>query len=230
MGRGSHLLKYERIPRSGTWAYSVISLLAMCHGTYLPKYEWISVAILNAVAWPKETLFRIINKYILKLTCQVWDSAQCLLVFWSSLDLVYFNSSDAGDRIFINTMLPGALAPKVTRAWAGTSLVVLDRQRVLLLQSYFHLLESSQLNDNIPNVNIPFVTFKIKFSMSRLKMVWPSYTIQHQRPWSVLVQVIDLARNDNSGCANEILGCVKCHFWLKSPWKWKNLGDFRVCN
>ena len=33
---------------------------------------------------------------------------------------------------------------------------------------------------------------------------------------------IDLARNDNSGCANEILGCVKCHFWWKSPWKWKN--------
>ena len=41
---------------------------------------------------------------------------------------------------------------------------------------------------------------------------------------------IDLARNDNSGCANEILGCAKCHFWWKSPWKWKNCGDFRVCN
>ena len=23
---------------------------------------------------------------------------------------------------------------------------------------------------------------------------------------------IDLARNGNSGCANEILGCAKCHF------------------
>ena len=33
---------------------------------------------------------------------------------------------------------------------------------------------------------------------------------------------IDLARNGNSGCANEILGCVKCQFWWKSPWKWKN--------
>ena len=33
---------------------------------------------------------------------------------------------------------------------------------------------------------------------------------------------IDLARNSNSGCANEILGCAKCHFWWKSPWKWKN--------
>ena len=41
---------------------------------------------------------------------------------------------------------------------------------------------------------------------------------------------IDLARNGNSGCANEILGCAKCHFWWKSPWKWKNLGNFRVCN
>ena len=41
---------------------------------------------------------------------------------------------------------------------------------------------------------------------------------------------IDLARNRNSGCANEILGCAKFHFWWKSPWKWKNLGDFRVCN
>ena len=42
--------------------------------------------------------------------------------------------------------------------------------------------------------------------------------------------LIDLARNGSSGCANEILGCANCHFWWKSPWKWKNLGDFRVCN
>ena len=41
---------------------------------------------------------------------------------------------------------------------------------------------------------------------------------------------IDLARIGNSGCANEILGCAKCRFWWKSPWKWKNQGDFRVCN
>ena len=39
-----------------------------------------------------------------------------------------------------------------------------------------------------------------------------------------------LARNGNSGCANEILGCAKCQFWWKSPWKWKNWGNFRVCN
>ena len=44
------------------------------------------------------------------------------------------------------------------------------------------------------------------------------------------VYSIDLARNGNSGCANEILGCAKCHFWWKSPWKWMNLGNFRVCN
>ena len=36
---------------------------------------------------------------------------------------------------------------------------------------------------------------------------------------------IDLARNGNSGCANEILGCAKCHFWRQSPWKWKNCGN-----
>ena len=42
--------------------------------------------------------------------------------------------------------------------------------------------------------------------------------------------VIDLARNGNSGCANEILRCAKCHFWRKSPWKWKNWGNLRVCN
>ena len=41
---------------------------------------------------------------------------------------------------------------------------------------------------------------------------------------------IGLARNGNSGCANEIFGCAKCHFWRKSPWKWKNWGNFRVCN
>ena len=26
------------------------------------------------------------------------------------------------------------------------------------------------------------------------------------------VRIIDLARIGNSGCANEILGCAKCHF------------------
>ena len=40
---------------------------------------------------------------------------------------------------------------------------------------------------------------------------------------------IDLARNGNSGCANENSGCAKCHFWWKSPWKLKNFGNFRVC-
>ena len=33
---------------------------------------------------------------------------------------------------------------------------------------------------------------------------------------------INLARNGNSGCANEILGCAKCHFWWKSTCKWKH--------
>ena len=41
---------------------------------------------------------------------------------------------------------------------------------------------------------------------------------------------IDLARNGNSGCANEILGCAKRYFWKQFPWKWKNWGNFRVCN
>ena len=40
---------------------------------------------------------------------------------------------------------------------------------------------------------------------------------------------IDLARNGNSGCANETSGCAKCLFWWKSPWIWKNCGNFRVC-
>ena len=40
---------------------------------------------------------------------------------------------------------------------------------------------------------------------------------------------IDLARNGNSGCANETSGCAKCHFWWKSPWKLKNFCNFRVC-
>ena len=48
--------------------------------------------------------------------------------------------------------------------------------------------------------------------------------------WSWIATNIDLARNGNSGCANKILGCAKCHFWRKSPWKWKNWGNFKVCN
>ena len=33
------------------------------------------------------------------------------------------------------------------------------------------------------------------------------------------LEVIDLARNANSGCANKILGCAKRIFWWHSPWK-----------
>ena len=39
-----------------------------------------------------------------------------------------------------------------------------------------------------------------------------------------ILPVIDLVRNGHSGCANGILGCAKCHFLWKSPWKWKNQG------
>ena len=54
-------------------------------------------------------------------------------------------------------------------------------------------------------------------------ITWNSHNLR-------LTCCIDLARNGNSGCANQILGCAKCHFSWKSPWNWKNLGDFRVCN
>ena len=47
--------------------------------------------------------------------------------------------------------------------------------------------------------------------------------------WMSLDSAIDLARNGNSGCANETSGCAKCLFWWKSPRKWKNCGNFRVC-
>ena len=59
---------------------------------------------------------------------------------------------------------------------------------------------------------------------SKLKSVFFKFILQN---WYI---DIDLATNGNSGCANDILGCAKCHFWWKSPLKWKNLGDFRVCN
>ena len=52
-----------------------------------------------------------------------------------------------------------ALAPKVAKASAGMVLAVY-RQHVFLFQSQFHLLESSQIQDTIKNVNISFVIFK----------------------------------------------------------------------
>ena len=56
------------------------------------------------------------------------------------------------------------------------------------------------------------------------------YLLLYSNQGSTWTKTIDLARNGNSGCANQILGCAKCHFSWKSPWNWKNLGDFRVCN
>ena len=48
------------------------------------------------------------------------------------------------------------------------------------------------------------------------------YECQYESVMASSVHAIDLARNGNSGCANEILGCAKCDFWWKSPWKWEN--------
>ena len=74
------------------------------------------------------------------------------------------NSSDAGDGIFrlleINTMPTDALTSEVTSASPGMLLTVWDRQYVLLLQSWFHLLGSNQIQDMIQNVNIYLIIFK----------------------------------------------------------------------
>ena len=51
-----------------------------------------------------------------------------------------------------------------------------------------------------------------RVTMRRNAVFFRVFTLHH----------IDLARNGNSGCANEILGCAKCHFWWKSPGKLKN--------
>ena len=48
---------------------------------------------------------------------------------------------------------------------------------------------------------------------------WPNFVTGQF--YLMCIKGIDLARNGNSGCANEILGCAKCHFWWKSPWKWR---------
>ena len=99
---------------------------------------------------------------------------------------------------------------------------------------------NSSLSIPIP-IPIPF----IQFLCDSNSWNWNWYQFQFQfrnwpQPWAPdigrykhvlpLYIVIDLARNGNSGCANEIFGCAKCHFWRKSPWKWKNWGNFRVCN
>ena len=57
-------------------------------------------------------------------------------------------------------MPPNALSPKIASASTGMVLAVLDRKYVLLFHSYFHLLESSQNQDHIQNVNISFIIFK----------------------------------------------------------------------
>ena len=69
-----------------------------------------------------------------------------------------------------------------------------------------------------------------------MSAVWPTLWVHDMSavwpiPWvyDICPPRIDLARNGNSGCANETSGCAKCHFWWKSPWKLKNLGNFRMC-
>ena len=60
----------------------------------------------------------------------------------------------------VNTTPADALAPKVARASAGMVLALKDRQYILLLQSQFHLLGSSQIQDINENGNISIVIFK----------------------------------------------------------------------
>ena len=54
-------------------------------------------------------------------------------------------------------MTADALAPKVASASAGMVLAVLYSQHVLLFQSKFYVLRSSQIQDTIQNVNISFL-------------------------------------------------------------------------
>ena len=77
----------------------------------------------------------------------------------------------------------------------------------------------------VATIHLKFIGFNaIKFLQSENILVLTE-ALRYHKQFS-----IDLARNGNSGCANEILGCAKYQFWWKSPWKWKNLGNFRVCN
>ena len=59
-----------------------------------------------------------------------------------------------------------ALAPKISSTSADMVLALTKRQHVVLFQSYFHLLESSQIQDTIQNENISFVISK------HLSMLW----------------------------------------------------------
>ena len=52
-----------------------------------------------------------------------------------------------------------ALAPKVASASAGMVLAVQDSQLLLSIQRKFHLLGSSQIQDTIQIVNVPFIIF-----------------------------------------------------------------------
>ena len=60
----------------------------------------------------------------------------------------------------VNTTPADALASKVARASAGMVLALKDRQHILLLQSQFHLLGSSQIQDINENGNISIVICK----------------------------------------------------------------------
>ena len=91
-----------------------------------------------------------------------------------------------------------ALAPKVARASADMVLAVQDRQHVLVFQSSFHLLGSSQSQDMIQNVNISFMIFKKQFSMLRVLFAcisgdqqYPPHMqqmrMQHQTPQGAMV-------------------------------------------
>ena len=53
-----------------------------------------------------------------------------------------------------------ALAPKVVSGSAGTVLAVWDRQHVLLFQSKFHSLGSSQIHGRIRILSVSFIIFK----------------------------------------------------------------------
>ena len=73
--------------------------------------------------------------------------------------------------------------------------------------------------------NLPKEAICTYRQIDKVKPYMPSISLARDIIWDHLAG-IDLTRNGNSGCANEILGCAKCHFWWKSPWKLKDLGDF----
>ena len=152
-------IRFMEIDRDFTYTTFVMKTVFknVMHEDFFLKNIFLKIkCVLSSTYWSKKTRIFQVN-YISTMAADALVS----VLLWQPYYSLFWCWRRNIPAFGVNAMPAYALAPKVPGALADTILVVLGRHYVLLFQSKFHLLVSSQIQDMIQNMNIYFVIFEI---------------------------------------------------------------------